>query len=87
MGRLRRLALVGLVAGASLAQGHPEPPPGVVCSPRGTHQCSCRRLITDRDCEGQPMPDRICRFWCWESHCACPVACVPMKDGTGESHE
>jgi hypothetical protein len=79
--------LLALVLAFSLNQAPEEPPEypdGTFCSPQGDqvngtqtpdHPCSCHRVVHDELCEGEPSHEAMCKQWCHEKHCHCPVTC------------
>ena len=79
---IRRLLVIAVALVLLSAQGgeRPEPPPGWFCSPTGDgdHRCTCHRVDYDRACEGQPTHDQVCKVFCHENHCSCPVTCQPI---------
>jgi hypothetical protein len=77
--------------GSLLLQQPPErqPPEGWRCSPQGwiTHgmqtpmqPCHCKRMDHDPQCEGEPSHDAVCKVFCFEHACTCPVACEPTHE-------
>lgn len=82
---VKHVALIAVILGQiALAQtdqpfpNHEEPPAGWFCSPKAAaldHQCTCKRMDSDKLCEGTPAEDRQCKVWCHKDHCQCPVMC------------
>lgn len=82
--------LVGVATVALLTQnpGERPPPKGWQCSPQGwitngrhtpMQPCHCKRVDHDPQCEGEPTHDQVCKVWCFEESCACPVTCTPER--------
>lgn len=65
-----------------------EYPLGWLCTPSGDrrngvqtaeHPCACKRMVTTDDCEGEPSHENVCKQWCHERRCGCPVTCEMPK--------
>jgi hypothetical protein len=82
------LLVLGLTSPMVLqsVQEPPEYPDGQLCDPRGTvnvkgelmspdHPCACHRVNRTEFCEGEPSHESVCKQWCHEKHCHCPVTC------------
>jgi hypothetical protein len=82
-----KLLVLAFLVGAVLAQGEPaEYPVGVFCSPAGDvaggkiiaadHPCHCANMGDPQtSCETRTTNDPVCRQYCHEQHCRCPVQC------------
>jgi hypothetical protein len=86
---MMRALWVGVTLGALLQNpGERQPPAGWRCSPKGwitngkqtpMQPCHCKRMDDDPQCEGAPTHDQVCKVWCFEESCACPVTCTPAQ--------
>jgi hypothetical protein len=65
-------------------QEPPEYPDGNFCTPKGDvvkgtqtpdHPCACHRVNRTEFCEGEPSHEPVCKQYCHERHCRCPVTC------------
>lgn len=87
---MKALALIlALVAGGALGflpQEPPEYPAGMFCTPLGDyvpgkgrttdHPCHCKNMGDPQtSCEKPTTNDPVCRQFCHEQHCSCPLAC------------
>lgn len=88
---MKELLFAAVVAGL-IFQGPTEPPEypsGQFCSPVGDivagkpindHACKCKRLDHSEQCDGPASHDAVCKQWCHEQHCSCPIVCdVPAE--------
>lgn len=76
--------LVGFLAAQVVEP--PEYPEGVSCSPAGDvkngkivaadHPCHCKNMASpDTSCETPTTNDPVCKQYCHEKHCSCPLEC------------
>lgn len=83
---MKYLALAFLVGVMLAQQEPPEYADGVFCSPAGVvaggkvidadHPCHCKNMGDPQDsCETPTTNDPVCKQWCHEQHCSCPLTC------------
>lgn len=75
-----------------LFPNEPAPyPEGVFCTPKGDnvhgfqtedHPCSCHNMMREDKygcCDEKVTNDPVCKQWCTEKNCRCPVECIPGR--------
>lgn len=74
-------------------------PEGVYCTPAGDmfhglqtpdHPCKCKNMLReDKDgcCDVKVTNDPVCKQWCHEEHCGCPMECIKGRPDETEPHD
>lgn len=88
---MKYLVLAFLLGVAIQVVEPPEYAPGVLCSPGGDivqgrqtpdHPCACKNMGDPQtSCEKPTTNDPVCRQYCHEQHCACPLICESLRPG------